>query len=104
MTIYTSGEEPIEAGDEWATLLEVPGHSLVNYISVVNEGDLPGFWRLVSTSGTETPSVRLPCGGGDAGSRRAGFNIPCPGWSGTLQVRVGVIGGRLTGLFAWGMK
>jgi hypothetical protein len=105
--VHSSGEEAISTegqGDDWVDLLTVPGSSIANWISVVNEGDFAGFWRLVSEDG-ETAPARLPCGGGSPGERRAGFNIPCPGFSGgRLQVKRGLLGGHLTGLWAFAMR
>lgn len=116
--IIPSGEVAKEAGDEWETVLEIT--SPVDWISVINEGDEPGFWRLVTAkleSKTDifqqvensfkdhaTEAARLPAGGGEPGSRRAGFNIPAAGFIGKLQVRGPGDGRRLTGIFATAMK
>jgi hypothetical protein len=101
--VVSSGETPKIASDEWITVLEIPGTNLINWISVVNNGDEPGFWRLVDLDGNESPPAHLIVGGGEPGSRRAGFNIPCGGFSGKFQIRAD--GGRLvTGVFAFGMK
>lgn len=107
-TIITSGEEPISATEsDWVDVLIVPGTSVVNYIVLVNEGDWPGWWRLVQGENDveETPPARLYSGAGESGERQAGLTISCPGFSGgRLQIRKGLLGGDLTGIFATGMK
>lgn len=102
--IASSGDEPKSAGDEWVTVLDVEGTRLINWISLINEGDSPGFWRLVDVAGAATAECRLPVGGGDVGSRRMAMNITCPGFSGQLQIRSGVLGGRVEGIYAFGSK
>jgi hypothetical protein len=106
INVIVSGDEPISAESEtdWTDVLVVPGTTVINFINLINEGDWPGFWRL--TSGDEdTAAVRLPAGGGEPGERRAAITIPCPGFSGgKLQVRKGLLGGSVTGLWAYGMK
>ncbi len=99
-----SNSEPVSTDMEWATVVEVPGTSLVNWFTLVNEGDDAGFWRLVDGDGKESGEARLPSGGGEAGTRRAAINIPAPGFAGKLQVRADGVGRRVTGVFAFGMK
>jgi hypothetical protein len=93
---------PQEAGaDEWKTILDF---GVVNWLTVVNNGDLAGEWRLMDNSGEATDAAHLPVGAGEPGQRRAAFNIPCPGFTGKLQVKASSIGERLTNLHAFGMK
>jgi hypothetical protein len=105
MTMFSSGESPIEeTKGEWTDVLEIPGTSIVGWMTVINEGDWPGWFRLVDAQG-EGAVCRLPCGGGESGERRASLAIPCPGFSGgRLQVRKGLLGGDLTGVYAFAGK
>lgn len=105
--LLTSGEEAqVVETDGWVDLLVISGQDIVNWITIVNEGDWPGFWRITDdVNGGETPAIRLACGSGESGGRRAGVNIPCSGLSGaTIQVKKGLMGGDLSGLFAFAGK
>lgn len=97
-TLYSSGSDPIHAGDDWTDVLDIPGVSMVNWINLIHEGDESGFWRLVDHGGDATDPVRLPAGPGDVGLRRTSVNIPVPGFAGKLQVK------GVRNVYAFGMK
>jgi hypothetical protein len=95
-TIFSSGETPLTVssiGADWRNILEVPGTALVNSITIVNEGDAAGFWRLWSSDADVSPSIRLPA--------HSSTTVPAPGFSGAVQVKAEAR--LLTGLFAFGI-
>jgi len=94
--IYSSGEFPIEAGDEWEDVIEVKTTDIpANWLTLINEGSVSGFWRLVDSDGESTVPARL--------HRMCMLNIPCKNFSGKLQVRAGDrLGDRLADVFAFG--
>jgi hypothetical protein len=102
MTIVSSGELPQEAStDDWTSVLEIPQGTIVNSITLINEGDWPGFWRVVEGE-VPTAPARLPVGGGEPGGRRAAVNISCRSLTNArLEVKRGVLAGNLTGLWAF---
>jgi hypothetical protein len=103
--IASSGDSAVETADnEWTDVLEIPGTAVVNWITLINEGDWSGYWRLTDGDGATT-ATRLVAGAGEPGGRRSVINIPCPGLSGArLQVKKALMGDHLTGIYAFGMK
>ena len=102
--IASTKYQPGEAGsDDFKTVLEIPADKPVDHLCVVYTGDDDGYWRLVEGNDA-TPAVFFPAGGGEPGQRKTAMTIPCPGgFSGKLQIKAAVIGGRVKGFHAWGM-
>jgi hypothetical protein len=91
-----------EAGaDEWKTILDF---GVLNWINIINNGDVAGEWRLVDNTGQATEPAHLPAGAGESGQRRSAFTITCPSFSGKLQIKAANIGERLSNVHAFGMK
>lgn len=104
-TIHSTGDGGFETStDDWEDVLEIPGTSLVNSVTLINEGDWAGYWRFTDDDGS-TPAVRLAAGAGEPGERRHGLVIPTPGLSGArLQVKKSLLGGHLSGIHAFATK
>lgn len=99
--VASSGIEPIGTEDhEWVTVLEVGASQTIDYITLHNDGEAPGFWRLVDLflEAQATDPARLEAGPSIT-------TIPCPGLKGAkLQVKRDLLDGHLKGVYAWGMK
>lgn len=103
--VHSTGESPISVeSDDWEDVLEFPGTEVfTGMLTILNEGDWPGFWRIVGADGT-TPAVRLPAGGGEPGDRRAAVNVPVRNVSGhKLQLKRAALGGHLERIFAFAL-
>jgi hypothetical protein len=105
-TIHSTGDMGYEtSSDGWEDCMEIPGSSVVNHVTIINEGDWAGWWRFADDEGNATPPVRLAAGAGEPGERRHGVVIPTPGLSGVkLQVRRSLMGGPLVGIHAYATK